>query len=114
MQGWPLIVFVPDLPITGLIWKTIKDKLSFTTIFCGPGHNISDCLVQIIFHVDQDEKDTKDVLLVKEEYCMRMLAILYPFGLNDNVNSLNINLRSYDFKKSNSLNTPYFSYPQSR
>ena len=45
---------------------------------------------------------------------MRMLATLYPFGLNDNINSLNINLRSYDFKKFNSLNTPYFSYPQTR
>ena len=82
--------------------------------FCGPGHDISDCLVQIIFHVDQDDKDTKDVLLAKEEYYMRMLATLYPFGLNDNINSLNINLRSYDFKKFNSLNTPYFSYPQTR
>ena len=56
----------------------------------------------------------KDVLLAKEEYYMRMLATLYPYGLNDNINSLNINLRSYDFTKFNSLDTPYFSYPQTR
>ena len=31
---------------------------------------------------------TKDVLLVKEKYYMRMLSTLYPFGLNDYVKSL--------------------------
>ena len=94
--------------------KNYKRQTLLYDHFCGPGHDISDCLVQIIFHVDQDDKDTKDILLAKEEYYMRMLATLYPFGLNDNINSLNINLRSYDFKKFNSLNTPYFSYPQTR
>ena len=94
--------------------KNYKRQTLLYDHFCGAGHDIFYCLVQIIFHVDQDDKDTKDVLLAKEEYYMRMLATLYPFGLNDNINSLNINLRSYDFKKFNSLNTPYFSYPQTR
>ena len=71
---------------------------------------ISDCLAQIIFHVDQDDKNTKDVLLAKEEYHMRMFATLCPFGLEWQYQLL----EHYDFKKFNSLNTPYFSYPQIR
>ena len=40
-------------------------------------------------HVERDDDDdTKDVLLAREEYYMRMLSTLYPFGLNDNVKSL--------------------------
>ena len=79
--------------------------------FC---HEISDCKAQIIFHLETDDNDAKDVLLAKEEYHIRMLSTLYPFGLNDNVKSLNINLKTYDFKRFNCLNTPFFSYAQSR
>ena len=61
------------------------------------GHGISECIVQMIFHSDQDDEDTKDVLLAKEEYCTRVLSILFLFGLNDNIHSLNINLMSNDF-----------------
>ena len=32
------------------------------------------------------------LLLAKEEYCMRIVSTLYNFGLNDNLNVLNINL----------------------
>ena len=74
--------------------------------FCGPGHEISDCKAQIIFHLETDDNDVKDVLLAKEEY-MRMLSTLYPFGLNGNVNSLNINIKIYDFEQFNCLNTPF-------
>ena len=80
--------------------------------FCGPGHEISDCKAQIIFHLETDNNDAKDMLLAKEEYNMRMLPTLHPFGLNDDVNSLNINLKTYDFKQFNCLNTPLFSYAQ--
>ena len=41
---------------------------------------------------------------------MRMLSTLHPFGLNDNVSSLNINLKHYDFIKFNCDNTPFFSF----
>ena len=79
---------------------------------------MSNCKVQIFFHVktddDDDDDDTKDVLLAKEEYYMRMLSTLYPFGLNDNVKSLNINLKTYDFTQFHCLNTPFFSYTQPR
>ena len=54
------------------------------------------------------------MLLAKEEHYMRMLSTLYPFGLNDNVSSLNINLKAYDFTKLHCLNTPFFSYTQPR
>ena len=53
-----------------------------------------------MFHLKTDDEDTKDVLLAKEEYYMRMLSTLYPFGLNDNVKSLNINLKTYDLRNS--------------
>ena len=82
--------------------------------FCGPGHEISDCKSQIIFHLETDDSDARDVLLAKEEYFMRMLSTLYPFGLNDNVNSFNINLKTYDFLQFNCLNTPFFSYAEPR
>ena len=54
------------------------------------------------------------MLLAKEEYDMRMLATLYQFGLNDYVNSLNTNLKIYDFKNVNCLNAPFFSYARPR
>ena len=94
--------------------KNYKRQTFLYDHFGGPGHNISDCWAQIIFHVHQDDKDTKGILLAKEEYYMRMLATLYPLGLNDSINSLNVNLRSYYFKTFNSLNAPYFWYQQTR
>ena len=54
------------------------------------------------------------MLLAKEEFYMRMLSTLYPFGLNDNVKSLNINLKTNDFTQFHGLNTPFFSYTQPR
>ena len=51
--------------------------------FCDPGHEISDCN---FFQLETGYNDAKEVLLAKEEYYMRMLSTLYPFGLNDNVN----------------------------
>ena len=79
--------------------KNYKHNILLYDHFCGSGHEMSDCKVQIICHLKTDDNDTKDVLLAKEEYYMRMLSTLYPFGLNDNVNSLNINLKTYDFKQ---------------
>ena len=94
--------------------KNYKRNILLYDHFCGPGHEMSHCKVQIIFHVKTDDDDTKDVLLVKEEYHMRMLSTLYPFGLNDNVKSLNINLKTHDFTQFHCLNTPFFSYTQPR
>ena len=51
--------------------------------FCDPGHEISD---YNFFQLETGDNDAKEVLLAKEEYYMRMLSTLYPFGLNDNVN----------------------------
>ena len=82
--------------------------------FCGPDYENSDCRAQIIFHLETDDNEAKDVLLANEEYYVRMLSTLYPFGLNDVVNSLNINLKTYDFKQFNCLNTHFFSYVQPR
>ena len=94
--------------------KNYKRNILLYDHFCGPGHEISDCKAQIIFHLETDDNDAKDVLLAKEEYYMRMLSTLYPFGLKDNVNSLNTNIKTYNFKQFNCLNTPFFSYAQPR
>ena len=94
--------------------KNYKRNILLYDHFCGPGHEISDCKAQIIFHLETDDNDAKDVLLAKEEYYMRMLSTLYPFGLKDNVNSLNTNIKTYNFKQFSCLNTPFFSYAQPR
>ena len=94
--------------------KNYKRNMLLYDHCCGPGHEMSHCKVQIIFHVKTDDDDTKDVLLAKEEYYMWMLSTLYPFGLNNNVKSLNINLKTYDFMQFHCLNTPFFSYTQPR
>ena len=94
--------------------KNYKRNILLYDHFCGPGHEMSHCKVQIIFHVKTDDDDTNDVLLAKEEYYMRMLSTLYLFGLNDNVKSLNINLKTPDFTQFHCLNTPFFSYTQHR
>ena len=60
--------------------------------FCGPDHKMADCKVQIIFHAKTDDF-TKDVLLSLEKYCMRMRSTLYPLVLDDNVKSININIK---------------------
>ena len=95
--------------------KNYKRNILLYDNFCGPGHEMSHCKVQIIFHVKTDDDDTKDVLLAKEEFYMRMLSTLYPFGLNDNVKSLNINLKTHDFTQFHCLNTPFiFLYTASQ
>ena len=78
--------------------KNYKRNILLYDHFCGPGHEMSHCKVQIILQVKTDDVDIKDVLLAKEEYYMRMLSTLYPFGLNDNVKSLNINLKTHENK----------------
>ena len=64
---------------------------------------IFDRKAEMIFDLDQD-RDTKDMLMAKFHY-MRMLSVLFPF---ENVDSLNINLRFYDFKNVNCLDTLFF------
>ena len=63
--------------------------------FCCPCYEVSDCKVKIIFHIKADDTDTKDVLLAKAECFMQVISALYPFGLNDNVYSSNINPKTY-------------------
>ena len=94
--------------------KNYKRNILLYDHFCGPGHEMSHSKVKIIFHVKTDDDDTKDVLLATVEYYMRMLSTLYPFGLNDNVKSLNTNLKTHDFTQFHCLNTPFFSYTQPR
>ena len=79
--------------------KNHKRNILFYDHFFGPGYEISDCKAQIIFHLETDDNDTKDVLLSIEEYHMPMLSTLYPFGLNDNAYSLKITIKTYDFKQ---------------
>ena len=45
---------------------------------------------------------------------MRKLGTLYPFGLNDNITSMKLNLSSFDFNQLNSYNTPFFTFGSKR
>ena len=54
--------------------KNYKRGILLYDYFCGPGHEMADCEVQIIFHVKANDDNTKDVLLAKEEYYMRVPA----------------------------------------
>ena len=66
-----------------------------------------------VYHCDKNE-DAKDILLTVEEFYMRKLTTLIPFGLNDNIASMNINLGAFDFRDLNKANTPFFSFASER
>ena len=78
------------------------------------GHHAHNVTVQIIYHYSNDDGDAKDVLLTVEEFYMRKLATLSPFGLNDKITSMNTNLGSYDYTKFHRANTPFFSFASER
>ena len=82
--------------------------------FLNPGHRVHHAKVQIIYHYQKDDDDAKDVLLTVEEFYMRKLGTLFPFGLNDNITSMNINLWNFDFVKLNQANTPFFTFGSER
>ena len=73
-------------------------------------HCLSDYKVQIIYHFTGDKSDAKETLLAVEEFYMRILGTLYPSGLNDNISSVKINLRNYNFSKFDSKSIPLFIF----
>ena len=77
-------------------------------------HSYHHCKVQIIYVYNKDDDGAKQTLLNVEEFYMRKLGTLYPFGLNDKITSLNITLTSYDFMEFHSGNTPFFTFPSAR
>ena len=77
-------------------------------------HSVSDMKVQIIYHYTKDDTDAKDVLLHVEDFYMKKLATVMPFGLNDHITDLNINLSSHDFTLFHRANTPFFPFPHPR
>ena len=78
------------------------------------GHNAHNCKVQIIYHYHKNDNDAKNVLLHVEEFYMRKLGTLHPFGLNDNITSMNLNLSNFDYRLLNSYNTPFFTFGSKR
>ena len=68
--------------------KTGKDHLLLYEHFQSHLHSLSDYKVQIIYHYTGDKSDAKETLLAMEEFYMRMLGTLYPFGLNDRIELL--------------------------
>ena len=77
-------------------------------------HRVHHCKVQIIYHYSKNDEDAKEVLLTVEEFYMRKLSTLHPFGLNDNINSMSMNLSNTDFFSLNMFNTPFFSFASPR
>ena len=82
--------------------------------FLDKRHSYHHCKVQIIYVYNKDDDGAKQTLLNVEEFYMRKLGTLYPFGLNDKITSLNITLTSYDFMEFHSGNTPFFTFPSAR
>ena len=78
------------------------------------GHKAHNCKVQIIYHYNKNDNEAKNVLLNVEEFYMRKLCTLYPFGLNDNITSMNMNLSSFDYSMLNCHNTPFFTFGSKR
>ena len=96
--------------------KNSIERNSLNTILCNHfnsnGHNISDLRIQIIDHIKNDnnstKKDINNTLHDKEDYWMRILNSISPFGLNDNVKSVG-NMHCIDLETLNATNTPFFS-----
>ena len=84
------------------------------THFLNAGHTYHHCKVQIIYHYDKKDGDAKKTLLNVEEFYMRKLGTIHPFGLNDKISSMNLCLGNYDFRDFHSLNSPFFSFPSPR
>ena len=78
------------------------------------GHEAHHMKVQIIYHYSKNDDHSKEVLLTVEEFYMRKLTTLFPFGLNDNITSMNLNLSNTDFHALNQINTPFFSFTSQR
>ena len=75
-------------------------------------HDISDIRVNIIDYIT-DNKESSHELMDLENYWIRTLNSVYPFGLNDNVKGVG-NISRSDISSFNANNTPYFSIPQCR
>ena len=57
-------------------------------------HSFSDIRVQIIYQYTGKDEDAEEVLLHVEDFYMKKLVTVMPFGLNDHITDLNINLSS--------------------
>ena len=75
-------------------------------------HSISDLIVKIIDYLPET-KDNVNELFDLENYWMRTLNSVYPFGLNNNVKGLG-NISRTDLSQLNTSTSPYFSVPQKR
>ena len=75
-------------------------------------HSISNLIVKIIDYLPET-KDNVNELFDLENYWMRTLNSIYPFGLNNNVKGLG-NISRTDLSQLNTSTSPYFSVPQKR
>ena len=73
-------------------------------------HFNSDLIVKIIDYLPEI-KDDVNKLFDLENYWMRTLNFVYPFGLNNNVKGLG-NISRTDLSQLNTSTSPYFSVPQ--
>ena len=75
-------------------------------------HDLNDIKVSIIDYITHNISDSHE-LLELENYWIRTLNTMYPFGLNDNIKGVG-NISRADISAFNADNTPYFSIPQFR
>ena len=115
-----------EVQYVGLTTQKIKDRINqhinhikkndlstfLVTHFNNSDHDISDVKVTIIDYIT-DDKDSTHELSNLENYWIRTLNTMYPFGLNDNIKGIG-NISRSDISSFNSTNTPYFSISQQR
>ena len=90
-----------------------KNDLSTLLVkhFNNNDHDINDLKVSIIDYITGPAFEHE--LLELENYCIRTLNSMYPFGLNDNIKGFG-NISRSDLSTLNCKNTPYFSISQYR
>ena len=93
-----------------------KSNTLLSTHFNSFNHSFEDVSVQIIDYLEKDSNSyvNRKRLLALEEYHMKRLVTLHPFGLNDYISSLKQSITHVDLSLFHSRNSPYFSVPTFR
>ena len=73
-------------------------------------HDVSDIKITIIDYINHENKEDLTKL---ENYWIRTLNTMYPFGLNDQVHGVG-NISRCDISSFSATNSPYFSITQNR
>ena len=93
-----------------------KSNTILSIHFSSHNHSFGDISVQIIDYLEKDSDSyvNRKRLLSLEEFHMKRLVTLHPFGLNDYITSLKQSVTHTDLSLFHSRNSPYFTIPTVR